>query len=442
MTIKNTPHTGLADRTSNLRILFMNRPDWETAPGGDTVVIREYTSALRSRGHTVDFSCDPQMQMDSYDIIHLVNLTMNGITEKFARSAVNQLRPFVITTLQEDFPQFISKVDFTARSLISYVESGQNPSVLDGFSDAISKLAPSLPMTSPFAAITANRLLACGENEAKTIRSMFKNDNISIVRFGGSRKSDKPLNPGLFTDTYGVSDFVLCTGRAEPRKNQLMLLAALEHENIPVVFVDGTTAYSKLYKDTCIRFKRKGQVIFTGRISEEMLQSAYLSARVHCLPSFYELPGLVSLEAAQLGCRVVGTRWGTLPDYLSDKCSYCEPDSMESIRKAVLDEFESQSDNALSEIASQYTWERSCDELISIYNSVLSNWPSVVPPVSDYDLVFDPLSLVEVIVTNIEKGNFLNAVAVYKTFRSGFPTDNQLAQVDSIISQIESKLHL
>jgi glycosyltransferase involved in cell wall biosynthesis len=396
---------------------------------------------LKESGNYVEFSSNPEKDMSNFDIIHLVNLIMNGCTEFFARSAVRQKRPFVITALQEDFPLFKSKSDYAARVLTAYVKNGQKKDTLSDFNLDLELLHPSTPVTSPYAALTSNRVLACGENEVSTIQKLFKNSKVSIVNFGSSKSSVEKIGPELFIDTFGISDFLLCVGRVEPRKNQLMLLTALEKESIPIVFIDGSTTYKPSYKDACCQFKRLGTTLFTGRISEELLISAYKAARVHCLPSFYELPGLVSLEAARYGCQVVGTSWGTLPNYLKDHSFYCQPDSLESIHQTILEAFETPTSPELSEIAASYTWEQSVDQLTSVYKDILENPVKQLPVITDNDLIFDPLSLVEIVTDKLEKGDLLEAVKIYKNFRSEFQTDSQLQQVDQLIQNIEKQLH-
>ena len=426
---------------SNKRILFMNRPDWVQNPGGDTTIIKEYMRLLNESGNHVEFSCEAETDMGCFDIVHIVNLTMTGCTEKFAHSAVKQNRPFVITALQEDFPLFKSKSDYAAHTLTAYVKNGQNKDSISGFKESIKCIDSSTPLTSPYAALMSDRVLACGENEVATIQKLFKKSKVSIVKFGGSKPRVNRVGPELFTDTFGISDFILCVGRVEPRKNQLMLLTALEDESIPLVFIDGDTTYKPSYKEACSQFKRKGTTLFTGRISDDLLISAYKAARVHCLPSFYELPGLVSLEAARYGCQVVGSSWGTLPDYLQDACFYCQPDSLDSIRTTVLNAYETPPTQHLSEIGETYTWERSVDCLTTIYSEILTNPANERPVITDNDLIFDPLSLVEIVTGKLEKGDFFEAVKIYRNFRSRYQTDPQLQQVDQLIQTIEKQMH-
>jgi glycosyltransferase involved in cell wall biosynthesis len=416
----------------------MNQPDWEQNPGDDTVVIKEYMRILAGMGIETVFNCDPDTAMDRFDIIHIINLTMTGSTEKLAQSASRQQKPFVVTTLQEDFPKFRSKVHFAANRLTAYVKSGQNPETLKHFSEAIHQVPQSTNLTSPFAALSANRLLACGEHEAAILHRMFPRSSVSVVKFGTSKQTQTYVNKELFTSAYNVKDFVLCVGRIEPRKNQLMLLTALEHDNIPIVFVDGATTFSPSYKNACMKFKRSGKTIFTGTLSNELLLSAYISAKVHCLPGFYELPGLASLDAARYGCKVTASSWGTLPDYLGNTIRYFEPVNCNDLRSSLFDTIESVPHPDLMPLAASFTWEKSSADILSIYKEILDVPYVPHSPVSDYDLVFDPLSFVEIILKNVDCGNYADAISIYKTFRSGYVTDSHLAQLDLLIEKFES----
>jgi tetratricopeptide (TPR) repeat protein len=150
-----------------------------------------------------------------------------------------------------------------------------------------------------------------------------------------------------------------------------MLLKALEEEDVPVVFATSGFTYQGAYAELCQRFKRKGKTIFLGRLSDEMLVSAYKAAKVHALPSFYELPGMVSIEAAHYDCNVMTSPWGTVKDYLDDYPYYAEPDDPYSIRKAVLNALNDPVKPGLKEHVKRFTWERTADNLLKIYDKVL-----------------------------------------------------------------------
>ena len=72
-----------------------------------------------------------------------------------------------------------------------------------------------------------------------------------------------------------------------------------------------------------------------GQRSPTKLRELYRAARVHACVSWYETPGLASLEAALCGCNLVVTPGGCTHEYFGDAAHYCEPYDPRSIRAAV-----------------------------------------------------------------------------------------------------------
>ncbi|MBH0178952.1 MAG: glycosyltransferase, partial [Nitrospira sp.] len=113
------------------------------------------------------------------------------------------------------------------------------------------------------------------------------------------------------------------------------------------------------------------KTLFLDRVSDEMLVSAYRAARVLCMPSWYELPGLVALEALQLGCPVVASRWGTLPDYVPQGVEYCEPDDPDDIRAALLMHYNTRRSEGAQELVRHFQWRETTARLVAVYEEVV-----------------------------------------------------------------------
>jgi glycosyltransferase involved in cell wall biosynthesis len=169
----------------------------------------------------------------------------------------------------------------------------------------------------------------------------------------------------------GMRDFVLCVARLESRKNQLMLLKALEDSDLPVVFATGGFTYQPTYAKACSIYQRPGKTLFLNRLEQQDLASAYAAARVHVLPSWYELPGIVSQEAAKRGIRVVVTDNGTPRDYFGDLAHYCKPDDYNTVREAVHEAMDASPEPGLAECMSDCTWENAATQVLDIYRRAL-----------------------------------------------------------------------
>jgi tetratricopeptide (TPR) repeat protein len=159
-----------------------------------------------------------------------------------------------------------------------------------------------------------------------------------------------------------------------------MLLRALEESLLPIVFVNGDFSYDPDYDAAVRNYRRAGKTIFTGRLSDELLAGAYAAARTHVLPSWYELPGLVSMEAAYYGKNVVVTDYGTARDYLGDDAFYCRPDDADSIANAIMAAYYAPLREGARRRVENLTWKRAAEEYLHYYEQVLAECGRAVQP--------------------------------------------------------------
>ena len=114
-------------------------------------------------------------------------------------------------------------------------------------------------------------------------------------------------------------------------------------------------------------------VIFLGAIPHDELKELYKIAKVHALVSWMETPGLSSLEAAAMGCNIVVTRKGDTYDYFENYAFYCEPDDVNSIKKAIDEAYTSSVNPKLKQkILDNYTWEKTAEETYKAYKKILN----------------------------------------------------------------------
>ena len=74
---------------------------------------------------------------------------------------------------------------------------------------------------------------------------------------------------------------------------------------------------------------------FIGRVSDELLRSAYSAAEFTVLPSFEEGFGLPVLESMACGTPVACSRAASLPEVAGDAAEYFDPHNIESMASAV-----------------------------------------------------------------------------------------------------------
>ncbi|MFQ5806530.1 MAG: glycosyltransferase family 1 protein, partial [Phycisphaerae bacterium] len=93
---------------------------------------------------------------------------------------------------------------------------------------------------------------------------------------------------------------------------------------------------------------------------------------VHACVSWYETPGLASLEAALSGCNLVVTPGGSTREYFGNQAYYCEPDNPGSIRAAVEAALAAAPDPELAcRIAREFNWDAAAKNTLRGYQLAL-----------------------------------------------------------------------
>jgi glycosyltransferase involved in cell wall biosynthesis len=211
--------------------------------------------------------------------------------------------------------------------------------------------------------------------EVEVLRKIFsiRDDQTFFIIPNAADKSFINATPELFWSKYNIFDFVLCVGRIEERKNQLSLIRALSGIGNTLVLIGG--ADRRRVSADYFKFCKKeagNNVLFIDWIEGEYLSSAYAAAKLHALVSWYETPGLTSLEAGLAGCNIVTTNRGSTKEYFSDYAWYCDPSDITSIRKSIVEAYETEPNPKLKQhILDNFTWEKAAEKTLNAYCHVL-----------------------------------------------------------------------
>lgn len=376
---------------------MQSRPDAFTSIGGDTIQMTKTSEYLRKKGVEVDISLELNPDLGDYDIIHLLNITRVKFTYAQLNNAKKHKKRVVLSPIYWNTRQALSSYVFGSlrgwdsfrllRDLgVNYLKSiyRNGRFALNEFGEIISNRNQAAIVLS-----SVDWLLPNSRSELDMIRQDFdfvlknKDMNFTIVPngvdpeiFGLSRSKD-------FIDEHKLKDFVLCVGRFGFRKNQLSLIKALKGSGIKVVFIGDAPASSTFYwmKDAADRlYYRKCKqeadpfFVFLPSMAHNKLAAAYSACKVFALPSFYETPGLVALEAAIAGANICITQEGSTREYFLDFANYCDPNNLSSIRDAVLHAYNAPKSNRLRQhILSNFTWEHVAQATLKAYEGVMNN---------------------------------------------------------------------
>jgi glycosyltransferase involved in cell wall biosynthesis len=366
------PYIVTEDRSPFKAAVLVHGKEMTASLGGPSVRAPRTASALRRIGVAADFLATRDYDAAGYDVSHVFNvwhpnssdILLQQIEKACAASVLSpifmdltelpyfQLKvPQILTdslTAEEAISQFAEQRDLLA-------ERGRSP---------VQEVEP-LPGYFSMVRLMTSRvhhLILLSEHERKLLKSIgVDHPSTSIVKNPVDATMFGKGDPALFQEAYGVTDYVLCVGRIETRKNQALLTLALRDTDIPLVLV-GHEADAR-YADL-IRKWGNDKVIFAGRMEPggAMLASALAGARVFCLPSWSEGAPLAALEAAAAGCNMVLSNRSSEQEYFGDLARYVDPADPLHIREKILEAYadtgwEGRKSRLIDLIKSEHSWE-------------------------------------------------------------------------------------
>ena len=234
---------------------------------------------------------------------------------------------------------------------------------------------PAYPSSRRELLIRSDLIFPNSEIEKKQIAKLFAIplDKMRIIPNGvDSEFAD--AKPELFRKKYGEEPFILGAGRIEPRKNQLNLIKAVKGIKGKRLVLIGSpvTGYESYYEDC--RKTGDGFTIFlpTTKHGDPILKSAYAACELFVLQGWFETPGLVALEAALAGAKVVVTKGGSTHEYFADYVDYIDPSSVEDIYKKISSNLKKPETQDLKQhVANHFTWEKSAQATVQSYKELL-----------------------------------------------------------------------
>lgn len=365
-----------------MRALWFVRSNLDDHPGGDTVQIHRTAAAARARGWTVDFTTDPSASFEDCDVVHLFHLDRLWEHLAICRRLNAERTPAVLSTIYWPADMFDRGGRQGVQGTLAWLfgsETYRSLRLVQRWAlDAIQirSLARWDPRLLRFAAAARELLSAVSiilpnsQAEADIIYRQFKLRPETVIVPNAADAAD--FAAGEAESESRRRERVLCVGRIEPRKNQLALLEALRDTDISVTLVGRAGRFNQAYARRC-RAVANAHTIFIDHQTPAELCKLYHTARVHACVSWYETPGLASLEAGLAGCRLVVTPGGSTREYFGDDAHYCQPGDPISIRAAIEAALAAPPDTRLADrIRREFTWQAAAERTIEAYEMAMS----------------------------------------------------------------------
>ncbi|MGM8362807.1 glycosyltransferase family 4 protein [Flavobacterium sp. ARAG 55.4] len=360
-----------------MKVLMIARRTLNSSPGGDTVQINSTAQYLKLLGIDVEvFIGDEEIDYSKYDIMHFFNIIRpDDILPHILKSKL----PFVVSTIFVDYSEyeknrggtlgFLStilssdKIEYL-KAIARYIKNGDKINskyyLLKGHRASVKYVASKANLLLPNSHSEYNRFI----NKYGVTTPYLKVPNaIDKLTFSDNIKPNEKFK-----------NHVISVGRIEGRKNQLNLINALKDTDLFLTIIGKPSPNHIGYYNECLKLiEENDNMQIIDHINHNELASIFKASKVHVLPSWFETTGLSSLEAAIMDCNIVVTPKGDTEEYFKDLAFYCQPDDLESIKKAVMEAFNQPIQNSLKElILKEYIWENTAQETLKAYNLVLN----------------------------------------------------------------------
>lgn len=373
-----------------MKILLWTRSDCFTSKGGDMVQVENTLLELRKLKVDVQVSDKPNVDLSNYDLVHLFQLDWTPETYVHAKKVKKSGKKLVLSPIHhniDEVKKFDDEYAFGLRRVSKILFTDQFHR--DTFKNIYRAIMDKNKILPTFYSIflglkkmnkkvieLSDFVLTQTELEAKDLEKLYKvKFDWEVVPNG---VSDNFLNPKELKNLFTFEDYIVCVGRIEPRKNNLNLIAAVKElrrelgEDLRLVFVGKKSNKHKEYTDLFeLELKSNDWITFVDYLHYSQMPSVYKFAKVCASTSWFETTGLTLLEALFMNTNAVSTS-PRAKEILGDLCSYCYPNDIKSIMKALKTELARKRPVLPTTFKKEFTWENTAKKTLEIYKKVLN----------------------------------------------------------------------
>jgi glycosyltransferase involved in cell wall biosynthesis len=230
----------------------------------------------------------------------------------------------------------------------------------------------------------ATLILPNSTAEAASLQALFGIDPGSMrVISNGVDVTFVGNDPTSFRTRYlnewpGDGPFVLCAGRIERRKNQLMLAEACLKARVRLVLAGQLAPGTDVeYQRTLLELVDRNSTYlkYLGPVARAEMPNAYAAAAAHALVSTLETPGLTSLEAGLNGCNLVVGDCLPVREYFGGIAEIVHQDERsvrEGIERALT--MPRNAHGQAQMIAERYSWSRVAEMTAEAYQEAMRRY--------------------------------------------------------------------
>ena len=340
-----------------MKIAFSAYPTVPLWQGGGRTIIDQHRDYLKNRNCDVHLLNPWVDDLKNFDIIHHFGIGYGNYD--FFRTLKEAHKKLIITPIY----YVHRRIDRIARKFLSRLLFLKTPPAL---------VKSMLNM--------ADHIILPADGIKKMIYDLYSTDKekMTVIPYAVSNQFiDADSEP--FIDKYGCKDFILCVGRFDPQqKNQLGLIQVFSDVDIPLVFIGSQVFGQEEYYNQCVKAS-SSNMLFIDHIEQSesnMLPSAFAAASLVAIPSFFEYPSLVTMEAMLARTSVAMSDGGIAKDVFKDFVQYFNPHSPSDMRDTIMNAYaqshkQSHIEDAYHYAYNTFSWASVGPQIEEVYQRIL-----------------------------------------------------------------------
>ena len=159
---------------------------------------------------------------------------------------------------------------------------------------------------------------------------------------------------------------ILCVGRIEPRKGQLVLLKCAKHLNLKITTIGNIRDQSYFNNMLSLNYDKWTHIDHVS--SRKELICHYYSHKYYIQPSSMETPGISAMEALLCGCKLAICSKGGTFEYFKNNALYIKDQTFNEVCKVVINMLSNQNVNLSCPVFERY--DDIALQYCSAYNSI------------------------------------------------------------------------
>lgn len=360
--------------------------------GGDKVQVVNTAEELKKLGVEVDIQTSRNFDPTSFDIVHVFQLDWVPETYFYVKKAKKYGKPVVLSPIHHnvgEVKKFDDEFAFDYRrvSRVLFKDQFKRDTFKNIYRSITNREILWPTLFSVFYGFKRMQKETLEMADYVLVQTNKEHEDLELTYNVSLPKWEKVVN-GVSANfinlentpnQFDFSDYILCVGRIEPRKNQLSVIKAVEmlrneeKLDLKLVLVGkiGKTnkhfEYNKLVQH---EIDTKNWITHLPQVPYENMSSIYKYAKVGVSASWFETTGLTSLEALYCGTNAVASG-DRAKEYLGKYASYCLPDDITSIKEAIKKEYYASRPSITETLKKEYTWEIAAKKTLEVYNSIL-----------------------------------------------------------------------